>query len=326
MSIEYAARPIALQVELTNHCPYTCKGCPRTEGMTRPLGMMSAETFQVVLDAVRADQRKHAPLALHHMGEALLHPELTAFVERATRAGVPTSIACRPNLLTPARARALLEAGVCSIIVSLDGMSTPTLRTLTGKVADYERSRAHIDALLEAKRALGSAAQIQLQMIAYAENEPEWRTFLDAFPPGDPDVSASLKRFSTWTVPELAQYGSRATSFLGGTCTRPLWSYTVLWDGRIVPCNRDHDGEVVLGNIHDGLEAVWHGEAYRRFREAFDADTLPAEHMCRRCTIYPWHPEHRGKQGADAWFGGDGEGLRYSESWWLEHWGARVEG
>jgi radical SAM protein with 4Fe4S-binding SPASM domain len=323
--IAYSPHPIALQVELTNHCPYTCLGCPRTDGMQRALGMISWDTFGRVIEAVRSVQRQHAPLALHHMGESLLHPQIADFIRHATRRGVPTAIACRPNHLTPRRARAVLEAGVAILVVSLDGMETSTLRTITGRVADFDGAEANIEALLEAKRALGSPALVQLQMIAYRENEHQWASFLERFRFADPTVTAALKRYSTWTVPELARHGSREARFLGGTCTRPLWSFTVLWDGRIVPCNRDHDGEVVLGNIHDGLDAVWNGAAYQEFRRRFDGDLLAGDHLCRKCALYPWGEKDPSvDRAADPWFGSDRGALAYSEAWWLEHWGHLV--
>ena len=324
--LSYDKHPIALQVELTNHCPYTCLGCPRTEHMDRPLGMMSFDTFRKVVDAVSARQRAHVPMALHHMGESLLHPQIAELARYATSKGVPTAVACRPNHLTPERGEALLRAGVCIFVVSVDGLDTPTLRRLTGKVADYEKAERNIEAFLAIKQRLASPALVQIQMIAYEENAHQWDAYLQRFRREDPTITTSLKRYSSWTVPELSRYGAQAVSFLGGRCTRPFRSFTVLWDGRVVPCNADHNGEVVLGNVNDGIEDLWNGPLYEQFRAAFDDDALPADHMCRKCSLYPWKEEGaaRPEGTAEAWFRGEKSSEGYSEAWWLRHWGHLV--
>jgi radical SAM protein with 4Fe4S-binding SPASM domain len=316
-------RPIAYQLELTNHCPYTCVGCPRTDHMHRPLGMMSAETFRAVVDAVAPWQREHWPMALHHMGEALLHPEIASHVRYASGRGVPTALACRPNHLTPERAEAILAAGLCLVVVTVDALDTPTMRALTGKVADFEKAEANVRALIEIKRRLGSPARVLIQMIAYAENRHQWSAFLERFASSDPSVLALLKRYSSWTVPELARFGAASEKFLGGSCRRPFNSFVVLWDGSVVPCCRDHDGAVVLGNIHEGLDQIWNGSRYEAFRAAFDGDALPRDHMCRGCSLYPWAP--KSSAAADAWVEHDDPIAPYSGEWWIDSFGHLVD-
>lgn len=314
-----SACPIAYQLELTNHCPYTCVGCPRTDHMHRPLGMMSAETFRAVVDAVAPWQREHWPMALHHMGEALLHPEIATHIRYASRRGVPTSLACRPNHLMPDRAEAILVAGLCTIVVTVDALDTPTMRVITGKVANFEKAEENVRAFLEIKRRLGSPVRVLIQMIAYAANQHQWSAFLERFEDDDPSVLVAVKRFSSWTVPELAQFGPASEKFLGGSCRRPFNSFVVMWDGRVVPCCRDHDGAVVLGNIHDGLDKIWNGAPYEAFRVAFDGDALPPGHMCRGCSLYPWAP--KSNVATDAWIETDDPIAPYNAKWWLESFG-----
>lgn len=317
--------PVIAQVELTNHCPYTCIGCPRTYEMTRPLGFMSRATFEAVIAAIEPVQRGWRPLSLHHMGESLLHPEIAEFIEHATSRGVPTSLACRPNHLTPARSRALLEAGLAGLVVSVDALDTPTLQEISGKVANYEGAKANIDALLALKRELQAPTHVIVQMIAYARNKHQWERFIQEWRTVDEGVQVALKRFSSWTLPQLAKHAGQGNALIGGVCNIPFNTFSVLWDGRVVLCNRDHDGKQVFGNVADGIDAVWHGEAYRQFREAFLEDALPADAMCRGCIKYPW------REGPDwspesnqVWFAGEGIEWSYSPQRWLEKFGDRV--
>jgi len=93
--------PFVYQIELTNHCPYACIGCPR-QSMTRPLGFMDAATYRRCIDAVPPRQiAVQMPLGLHRFGESLLHPELAACVGYASARKVPTISSCNPGHLTP---------------------------------------------------------------------------------------------------------------------------------------------------------------------------------------------------------------------------------
>ena len=88
---------------------------------------------------------------------------------------------------------------------------------------------------------------------------------------------------------------------------------------------RGTNGDVVLGNVHDGLESFWRGKLYEELRNGFDDNELPPDHMCRKCASYPWNEgQAPSKEATAAWFGGEKLGETYSEEWWLKHWGHLV--
>ena len=273
--------PALWQVELTNHCPYVCVGCPRPH-MKRPLGMMDFATFRTCIREVEEVQKQIRPLGLHHFGESLLHPELPRFVAHASERGVPTWLACNPGHLSPRLGEELLQAGLSRIVFSLDALDTPTLQLLRGRVANYDRAEQHIRHFLDVRDCLNAACEVRIQMIAYEANRDQWEAFKAKWQ--RPDVYVYVKAFDSWTMPELQELGAEAMQV---RCTFPFLFAVVLWDGRIVPCCHDHDAEVVLGSIHDGLLTVWQGKAYRRFREQFQERTLPQAHLCRRCAWWP---------------------------------------
>lgn len=317
--------PVITQIELTNHCPYTCIGCPRTHDMSRPLGFMSRETFEAVIEAVKPVQRDWGPLSLHHMGESTLHPEIAQFVAYATSQGVPTSLACRPNHLSPSKSRALLEAGLTALVVTIDALDTPTLRQISGKVANYEDAKANVEAMLATRRELAAPTKIVLQMISYASNEHQWERFLSEWQREDEGVLTALKRFSSWTLPQLSDHAGKGIVHIGGICSIPFTTCVILWDGRVALCNRDHDGRQVFGHVSDGLEAVWQGEAYQEYRRQFEDDELPEDAICRGCVKYPWQERaERTPESKQTWFGADQLPWRYTAQWWLEHFGERV--
>jgi radical SAM protein with 4Fe4S-binding SPASM domain len=63
----------------------------------------------------------------------------------------------------------------------------------------------------------------------------------------------------------------------------------VLWDGRVVPCCRDDDARVVLGDLRESsLEEIWNGPAARQLRQQLIDNAVPDGHLCSGC---PWQPQ-----------------------------------
>lgn len=74
----------SLYVEPTNICNKRCSFCfQSTDAMTREKGLMTAETFQAVLDNAKG----YNQLILHHSGEPMLHPQIHEFAQAAKEAG-----------------------------------------------------------------------------------------------------------------------------------------------------------------------------------------------------------------------------------------------
>ncbi|UCH95441.1 MAG: SPASM domain-containing protein [Candidatus Aminicenantes bacterium] len=273
--------PALWQVELTNYCHYTCIGCPRPTS-ARAAGMMDFATFKACVQSVEHCQENIRPLGLHHFGESLLHPEIHTFIAFASDHHVPTQLSCNAEPLSARLAEALLRAGLDRITFSLDGTDSETVRQIRGSQADYSRAKQNIINFLNIKSRLNSTCEVRIQMIAYKVNSHQWEVFLKEW--REYDIFAYIKKFDSWTLPGLKVL---AADTMAVNCTFPYYFAVVLWDGRIVPCCHDYDGEVILGSIHDGLQTTWNSKPYRLFRQQFKDGTLPDSHMCRRCAWWP---------------------------------------
>jgi len=110
---------------------------------------MSLERLEDLLDALPGLQR----LTLQGLGEPLLAPDLLAMVRAARRRGVAVGFNTNGSLLTPARARALIEAGLSWLRVSLDGATADTLHAIRDG-AHFDRIVANLRGLTELQRRL----------------------------------------------------------------------------------------------------------------------------------------------------------------------------
>ena len=59
----------------------------------------------------------------------------------------------------------------------------------------------------------------------------------------------------------------------------------ILWDGRVVPCCRDSDAALELGDLNvQSLEEIWKGAEVKRLREQLRKKTVPCGHLCDGCS------------------------------------------
>jgi len=134
--------PSKLFVETTTRCNLRCQMCVKHTGDSDiPEGDLSMETFAALEPAL-----PHAEaLILNGIGESLLHPELDEFIRRAKKlmpAGSWVGFQSNGLLLDDARARALVEAGLDRICLSLDAVCPDTFRKIRegGEVEDLEQA------------------------------------------------------------------------------------------------------------------------------------------------------------------------------------------
>ena len=99
-SIQHLAK---IYIEPTNRCNITCRTCMRNT-WDEPLGMMSAETFDRILDGLRALASK--PLVMFAgIGEPLYHPRTVEMIAQVKALGCSVELTTNGTLLTPKRAR-----------------------------------------------------------------------------------------------------------------------------------------------------------------------------------------------------------------------------
>jgi radical SAM protein with 4Fe4S-binding SPASM domain len=67
-------------------------------------------------------------------------------------------------------------------------------------------------------------------------------------------------------------------------CVYPWHSVSVTWEGKVVPCCRDVDEAVILGDLRkDPLEKIWNDEPIRQLRREFVSSKI-VNPLCVNCT------------------------------------------
>ena len=270
--------PYVEQAELTNVCPYNCIMCPRTFRMTRKLGYMDFDIFQDICKQISSCQRF---LSLHHFGESLIHPLLPDFVSFANSCGLYTGLSCNAASMTKELALALQKSKLSSITFCIDSLNNSRYQRIRGTRKTLKENLAMIENFIHISGSFDSPTLVSLQMIQMRENKDEGLNFLEFAQKLNVD-SARVIRFGQWDFSDENAYQMAdlsARALYKPACPVRWKSICILWNGDVVPCCRDYNGDIVLGNLgQTNLHEIWQSDIYLKLRKNEDHFQ-----RCRNC-------------------------------------------
>jgi MoaA/NifB/PqqE/SkfB family radical SAM enzyme len=129
---EIAQRPpVCLYLEVTNRCNLLCTTCPRTYEELEPPADMGWDLFTSIVDQVPGLARA----VLHGVGEPMLVADLPRMVGYLKDRGVYVLFNTNGTVLSERNGRALIDAGLDELRVSLDAASRESFKAIRGR--DY---------------------------------------------------------------------------------------------------------------------------------------------------------------------------------------------
>ena len=158
-------------VEPTTACNLHCRTCMRSI-WNEPIGYMEWHTFGRILEGIRGlDQRP--TLFFGGLGEPLIHPEFVRMVGEAKRLNVQVEAITNGMLLDEARTAALLDAGLGTLWVSIDGAS-PECYADVRREGEWRRVMENLERLRDLKiEKRSEAPEIGVSFVAMQRNLAE---------------------------------------------------------------------------------------------------------------------------------------------------------
>jgi radical SAM protein with 4Fe4S-binding SPASM domain len=284
--------PIAISVELTNHCNLNCPECNSgSRLMKRERGFMNTVLFDKIVSELSPYLLN---LNLYFQGEPMMHPGFFSFLEKCKK--INTTVATNGHFLSAENADKLVRSGLKKLIISLDGMdkATYSLYRING---DFDKTLEGIKNVSEAKKKNTSPIKVIIQFLVNKNNEHQisqvkhfsgkMKTNLklksmqiinsDTYEKWLP----SFKKFSRY---EETERGYRIKSSFPNRCARLWFNPVITWDGKVVPCCFDKDADHILGDLNeDSFHDIWKGQKYRIFRRSLVSGRYLTD-ICRNCT------------------------------------------
>ncbi|HJX30749.1 MAG TPA: radical SAM protein [Thermodesulfobacteriota bacterium] len=294
--------PLILQIEPTNICNLKCATCASGAGIiTRSPSFMPFDLYRKVIDQVKDYV---CLLVFWSWGEPFLHRDAIRMIRYAKDKGLLVHTSTNGHFFnTRELACRVIESGLDSLIVAVDGLDQPT----------YEKYRKggmlnvvlkSIENLVSERDAAGvEHPRITFRFIVMRHNEHQVGRVLDFAERLGVDVvtfrapvvrrgSVDLEGTLTPLYNEFQRYNYSGLPAMGlrlrhnqFSCRRPYANLTIFSNGDVVPCENDYNGTLPLGNVgsqslHDIISSTKSRSFFQVFRRDFDK--FP---FCRGCEV-----------------------------------------
>lgn len=153
--------PYTLNIEPSSLCNLRCKYCGHSsEAFMRDFRhdaiLMRPELFSRLVSQIGAFPRRLKVARLSGYGEPLLHPDIAAFIRALKAADAAEQVAVFSNAtaLTHELSRAIVDAGLDRILISVNGLSDEDYARNTGRRIDFAAFVSEIEYLFSVKEQL----------------------------------------------------------------------------------------------------------------------------------------------------------------------------
>ena len=265
-----------IYVEISNLCNLSCAFCPGTK---RPKGRMTAERFAALAPKLRpyADY-----IYFHLMGEPLCHPQLLEFLDIAGRHGFKVILTTNGTLLARQQELLLTAPALHKINISLhafeaNDLAVPFGQYLADCIAFGQAAKGEKLVVYRLWNQGGADEKNADILAALHEAFPqEWVVEKRGTRLAD---RTYLEHGDKFDWPDLSAPEGDARVFCYGLRDQ----LGVLYDGTVVPCCLDHEGDLALGNIfRQEMEEILNSPRAKAIYDGFSKKEA-AEPLCRRC-------------------------------------------
>jgi radical SAM protein with 4Fe4S-binding SPASM domain len=309
-------KPPVFQLETTNVCNMKCVMCPRTELMQRKQGYMSVSEFEKLVDQLAPHETSKwtewtaytereflsntlaydedffyfmicaQTLILHGFGEPILDKHLSQKIAIANKKGLPTYFSMNPVNIKLEKMKEFAEAGLDYLKFSLEGLDNET-QLMYRRVVDktFNETLKKIFDTIELFEKGNYKTKIILTRLSFKndpEGDQEYLDFWKQYP-----VMAYIKNQHNRWLYEEEKAENNTAEYMQRYCEFPWSSVSVLYDGTVVPCPLDYEGELNMGNIKDSsLEEIWNSKKFEDFRKMHANGNFPEGHFCKKKCDY----------------------------------------
>lgn len=270
--------PRELRVRITDQCRQDAEFDVPSANPDSPR-YMDTDTFDRLVEELGRWQETRLVVT---GGEALLHPEALAFLQRARQAGVGSVVLETDGLGFDQNTRSQLVDRVDGVVVTIDAVEPATYERIHGadRLAEVE---AAVRACIEEFAGKTRAPFVAVEMRESAVNADEVEPFLHRWFPHTPWVIVGPYRNRVGQLPGDPLHTYRMPR--RRPCVRLEDQMLVEPDGRVAVCDNDIHLRVEAGDVRrDRIEDLWSGGAFAGLRSAHAEESWDAHPLCGACT------------------------------------------
>jgi radical SAM protein with 4Fe4S-binding SPASM domain len=290
-------KPVFIQIEPTNICNLACELCPvGNNTLNRDRGNMGMREFK---NLINENYKSLGYIVLYNLGEPFLNDNIFDMISFAVSKRIYVKISTNGFFTSRDIMPRIIDSGLDELLISLDFNDRHTYFEFKNKDVFMEIGE-NINTLLKL-RGTSTRPFIAVQYLAVDANMLEGAQMKDFPHMSSADqilikkvrIDSNISSKYHGILPRNIKYIREAyvkNSKLGTNgCIRPWISMCVLWDGRVVPCCFDFNGDYTMGNINDSCVAdLWNNNAFIKFRQMSSESNNPPD-ICLNCSAKSFH-------------------------------------
>ncbi|MBT3668440.1 MAG: radical SAM protein [Opitutae bacterium] len=276
--------PTTLMLELTNACNLACIMC-RNPTMKREKGFMSEQIIKKAFTEGRKLGIKN--VALYTTGESLYYKNITNIIKQSKSFDYHTYLTSNGLLLNRKKSKELIEAGLDSIKISIDGTNKKEYEKIRigGK---FERLLRNLEELHQLREEMKSSMKIYAAAIITKVNEANIKKFKDVYGPFVDGIFLSpLVNMSGQLGKQYEKLKPSVNSEIEDEW-RPckmLWDRMVITkEGLITACCVDYENDLVYADLNKvSLKEAWESTTIKMWRQKHKSGNIEDMNLCKTC-------------------------------------------
>lgn len=267
--------PFSLYVFPTTFCNFKCIYCAHSLGLEEmkkrynfEAQNMDIETFNLIVEQVKKFPQKLKLLSLTGQGEPLINKNISKMAEIAKKNDIAERIEIITNgsLLNKEISKSLIEAGLDTIRISIQGLSAEKYKKMCNYELNFDEFIDNIRYFYENKRQCNVFVKIMDVALEEGESEKFYnifskisdRMYIEKCKPVYDGVEYPEEAYSS-----TDRYGR--AHIKREVCPLPFYMLAIFPNGDVVPCDSIYK-PIVLGNVHsDTLFDIWNTDKLKEF-------------------------------------------------------------
>jgi len=268
-----------MRFEPTTKCNYNCLICPRKK-LTRKLGMMSLDTFKLLLNKILTETDQYSICTFSGFGEPLLDPTIIEKVEYARERGLQVLILTNASLLTLEKFKEFDDLGVASIRVSFYGAS-PSAYNKTHNIRQkglFSRIKKTLTEICKIKTNTKLLLTYNVEKYVNKNDIKDWIKYwqnkVDLLEVWYPHNWVNIQKYRKIQQKKLK------------TCGRPFKGpLQIQMDGTVNMCCFDFDGKLLLGDLKTQiLKEIFSSAMYEKIYKCHNSGNFRNSGLiCENC-------------------------------------------
>ena len=268
--------PYSAFVFPTTFCNFKCAYCGHSLGLATMKKKydfspehMTMDTYEKTIEQLAEFPQKLKMLSLTGQGEPLLNPHIADMVQLAKEKGVAERVEIISNAskLTPSMADALIDAGLDTLRISLQGLSSKKYEEICQAKVDFDVFVDNVRYFYAHKKTTNLFLKVMDVALDEGEDEKFYQLFGDCtdrmyiehmLPAYDGvEMTKDMKI-------ESDRYGVK-TDRIYQVCPLAFYMLGVFPNGDVEPCDTIYK-PIVLGNVHEGrILDMWNSSQMHEF-------------------------------------------------------------